>query len=290
VSDDYQIGRMVRDVRLSRGLRQQDVAAQAGASRQMVSRLERGLVDNMTIGDLRAISKALGMPSIASLGWRCPEIDRLRDRDHAALVEAVGRLLVEAGWELVPEYTFNHYGEKGAVDSLAWHAASRSIFIGEIKTRIWDLQDLLSTVDRKKRLVPELLRRERGWCAEAVGVALVMAEKSTHRHLIERHAATFGAAFPQRQIEVRRWVGSPSSNMRGILFLPDSHQTNMRKPNDGQTGRKPGRTASKNPSRPPQTMRDARNRHEERHPGLNGVSGPGFPGGPAPAGGGRVSS
>lgn len=250
MSDDYQIGRMVRDIRRARGLRQEDVATQTGVSRQMISRLERGLVDNFTIGHLRAISRALEMPSIESLGWRSPEIDRLRDKDHAALVEAVGRTLVDAGWELVPEYTFNHYGEKGAVDNLAWHAASRSIFIGEVKTRIWDLQDLLSTLDRKGRLVPELLRRDRGWRAKSVGVALVMEEKSTHRHLIERHSATFRAAFPQRQVEVRRWLESPSGNLRGILFLPNSHQSNMRKPADRQVGPKSCHAGRKVPSRP----------------------------------------
>ena len=240
MSDDYRIGRMVRDVRLARDLRQEDVAERAGLDRHMISRLERGLVDGMTLGSLRAISRALGMTSIVSLGWHSPEIDRLRDENHAALVESVGRALVAAGWEIVPEYTFSRYGERGAVDSLAWHAASRALFIGETKTHIWDLQDLLSTLDRKRRLVPELLRRERGWRAEAVGVVLVLPERSTHRHLIERHSATFGAAFPQRQLEVRHWLESPSGDLRGIWFLPDSHQTTTRK----RAGR---RTASNRP-------------------------------------------
>jgi transcriptional regulator with XRE-family HTH domain len=246
VSDDYRIGRMVRDVRLARNLRQEDVAEQAGVDRHMVSRLERGLVGGMTVGSLRAISRALEMPSIVSLGWRSPEIDRLRDENHAALVESVGRALAAAEWEVVPEYTFSRYGERGAVDSLAWHAASRALFIGETKTHIWDLQDLLSTLDRKRRLVPELLRRERGWRAEAVGMVLVLPERSTHRHLIERHSATFRAAFPQRQLDVRRWLESPSGDLRGIWFLPNSHQTTTRKPAGGRTASKrgptPGRT------------------------------------------------
>ena len=221
-----------------------------GISRQMVSRLERGLVDSMTVGDLRSIGRALDMPSIIRLGWRGPEVDRLRDREHAALVEAFGRVLVEAGWELVPEYTFSHYGEKGSVDGLAWHAAGRALLIAEIETRIWDVQDLLSTLDRKRRLVPDLLRRERGWQADSVGVVLVMEEKSTHRHLIARHSATFGAAFPQRQAEVLRWIAEPSGSLRGILFLPNSHQTNIRKPGTDPKGRKSDRPTRKTPLRP----------------------------------------
>jgi len=230
MGDDFQIGRMIRDVRLAHNLRQEDVAARAGVGRQTISRLESGLLDGMTVGSLRAISRAMGMPSIVGLGWRSPEIDRLRDRWHAALVERIARALLTSGWEVVPEYTFSSYGERGAVDSLAWNSARRALFIGEGKTRIWDLQDTLARLDRKRRLLPVLLRRERGWRAEAVGVVLVMPEKSTHRHLIERHAATFGAALLDRQIRVRRWIQQPSGNLRGSWFLPISHQTVTGKP------------------------------------------------------------
>jgi transcriptional regulator with XRE-family HTH domain len=124
MGDDHQIGRMVRDVRRAHGFSQEVVAGRAGVSRQMLSRLERGLVDDFKIAHLRAISRALEMPSLVSLGWRGPEIDRLRDQGHAALVEMLAGTLVGAGWELIPEYTFSHFGEKGAVDSLAWHATS----------------------------------------------------------------------------------------------------------------------------------------------------------------------
>jgi transcriptional regulator with XRE-family HTH domain len=234
MSDDYQIGRMVRDVRRSRGLSQQDVATRAGLSRETISRLERGLIDGITIGHLRAISLAVDMPSIASLGWRGPEIDRLRDKRHAALVDSAAGTLARAGWVVIPEYTFSVYGERGAVDGLAWHPVRHALLIGEIKTRIWDLQDLLSTLHRKQRLVPDLLRRERGWRADAIGVVLILSDVSTHRHLIQRHSAIFDAALPDRQVRVRRWLQEPQGDLRGIWFLPDSHQTDTRKPQSCQ--------------------------------------------------------
>jgi transcriptional regulator with XRE-family HTH domain len=237
MGDDVQVDRMVRDVRLAHNLRQEDVAARAGVSRETVSRLERGLLDWMTVGSLRAVSRGMQMPSIVSVGWRNPEVERLRDMRHAELVEAAARVLTEFGWEMIPEYTFSQYGERGAVDCLAWHSASRALLIGEIKTRIWDLKEMLSTLDRKRRIVPGLLRRERGWRAHSVDVVLAMPEKSTHRHLIERHSATFEGALPDRQIEVRRWLEKPSGDLRGIWFLPDSHRTD--------TGKRPrGTTAS----------------------------------------------
>jgi transcriptional regulator with XRE-family HTH domain len=235
VGDDIQVGRVVRDVRISRNLRQEDVAKKAGTSCESVSRLERGLVDGMTVGTLRAISKAMDMPSIVSIWWRGPEIDRLRDKDHAQLVEAVATLLVEAGWRFEPEYTSNFYGDRGSVDVLAWHPARRALLIGEVKTKIWDLQDMLTALGTKERLVPMMVARDRGWRAESVGVVLAMPEVSTHRHHIEEHGATFAAAFPDRQVRVRHWIGDPSGDLRGLWFLPISHGTGLRKRSQPQT-------------------------------------------------------
>lgn len=223
MSDDYRIGRMVLELRISRGLRQEDVASRAGLSRPTLSRLERGLVDGLTVGSLRAISRALEMPSIVSLGWRAPEIDRLRDRRHAAMVEQMVAILGALGWEARPEYSFSHYGERGAIDILAWHAASGTLLIVETKTRLWDIQDLLSVLDRKRRLLPGLVRCENGWAARAVGVLLVLPEMSTHRHVVDRHSATFGAVMPKRQRAVRTWLAKPVGDLGGILFLPNAH-------------------------------------------------------------------
>lgn len=220
---------MVRDVRRARKLSQAELAVRAGVGRETVSRLERGLVDGLSIGALRAVSRALAMPSIAPLGWRSPEVDRLRDRDHAGLVEGLARLLLASGWTFDPEYTFNYFGERGSVDALACHPERRALLIGEVKTRIWDLQDMLSTLDRKRRVVPALVGRERGWRAQSLGVVLFMPERSTHRHLIERYAATFDSALPDRQVRVRRWLADPAGSLRGIYFLPDSREIDRRK-------------------------------------------------------------
>src|SRR5450756_748811 len=89
MADDVQLGPMVQSLRLSRNLSQEDVADRAGVSRGTISRLERGIVDCMTVGVMRAISGAMSMPSIVTLGWRAPELERLRDRLHASMVEEV---------------------------------------------------------------------------------------------------------------------------------------------------------------------------------------------------------
>ncbi len=257
VADDFTLGRLVKDVRLSHDLRQEDVAARAGVSRESVSRLERGLADGMTIGTLRAISRGLGMPSIVALGWRAPELERLRDRLHAALVEYVAGVLLAAGWEIAPEHSFNHYGERGAVDILAWHPLRQALLVVETKTRLWDLQDTLVRLDRKRRLLPELAGRDRGWHARVLGVVLAMPEVSTHRHVVERHANTFGAALPDRQLELRRWLKRPDRDLRAIWFLPISRQNHIgqRSQRERATKRSPGRViAGKRASATPELI------------------------------------
>ena len=42
-----------------------DVAARAGVSRETVWRLERGLIDGLSVGALRALSRPLAMPSLS---------------------------------------------------------------------------------------------------------------------------------------------------------------------------------------------------------------------------------
>ncbi len=217
--DDVSVGRQVRAVRLSKNLRQVDVAARAHVHRERVSLLERGFAERLSVASLRAISRALGLPPVVSLGWRGPEFERLLDEAHAGLLEAMLGQLADLGWQTMTEYSFSHFGERGSVDILAWHPARAALLIIEIKSRLWDLQATLSTLDRKCRLVPRLVGTAFGWRAASVGTLLVMPDTRGHRLTIERHEATFRAALPQRQVEVRHWLKCPAGTLRGIWFL-----------------------------------------------------------------------
>ena len=43
------------------------------------------------------------------------------------------RLLVAAGWEVVPEATFNEFGERGSIDILAFHPKHGALLVVEVK-------------------------------------------------------------------------------------------------------------------------------------------------------------
>ena len=178
--DDLKVGAILRAVRIKARLRQIDVAKLAGVSQSQVSDLERGDLRGMTIGTARDIAAAVGVRVELLPRWRAGEFDRLLDRDHAALAEIVVTLLRSERFEVLVEYGFNHFGERGSVDVIGWHATTRTLVVIELKSRIADIQNLLSTTDRKARLVPPLLARECGWRAAHIERLLVLPAKMFH--------------------------------------------------------------------------------------------------------------
>ncbi len=217
--DDQRVGAIIRAVRRRRGWRQSDLAQKAGVHQAWVSLAERGHLAVLRADVVRRIGAALDISLPFDPRWRGADLARLLDADHAALVETVVGFLREHEWDVLVEYSFNHYGDRGSVDIAGWHASTRTLLIIEVKSRLADVQDLHATMDRKCRVVPALLARERGWRAVNVGRVLVVADASTTRRIVARHAATFDAALPQRTIGVRGWLRRPAGSIAGIWFL-----------------------------------------------------------------------
>jgi transcriptional regulator with XRE-family HTH domain len=217
--DDLKVGRVVRAVRRRRGLRQRDVAERAEVGRWAVSTLERGEMERLRLGTIRRIGAALEVRLPLAPSWRGAELPRLIDSRHAELVDQVVAQLRALGWEMAVEYSFNHYGERGAVDILAWRAQYRALLIIEVKSEMDDLQRLLGVLDRKARVVPRLVQRQRGWLAATLGVVVVVRESSTSRKQVDRFRAMFEVALPARNVQIRRWLGSPGPPLRGLWFF-----------------------------------------------------------------------
>src|SRR3954466_12929762 len=102
----------MRALRRRNGLRQVDVAARAGVSDAMISRVERGLVGAIPYALLRRIGEAVGAEVELHAGWRGGGLDRLLDEAHSELVDELVRRLTVLGWECVVEATFAIGGER----------------------------------------------------------------------------------------------------------------------------------------------------------------------------------
>ena len=215
----FGLGRVLRGIRLHQHLSQQSVAERARVSQSTYSRAERDDIEGMTLGSLERVVEALGARLRVDIRYRGGLGDRLADASHAALVDLVVGVLRSAGWLIELEFGFNVYGERGSVDILAWHAATRTLLIVEVKSRFTDLQAMLLSLARKLRLIPEVARTDLGWNALSVGRIVVAYGSTENRSIVAAHPATFDAAFPARAKAIRRWLRAPKGPISGVWFL-----------------------------------------------------------------------
>lgn len=214
--DDVKVGALCRAVRRRHGWRQSDVARLSGAPQTCVSRLERGHLEHLRLSTIRRISAALEISLQIEPRWRGGESARLLDEDHAHLIGRCAAVLPTVLWAKELEYTFNVYGERGAVDIVAWHAGARALLIVEVKSSIVDLQDLLSTLDRKVRLVPALVANQYGWRPATVSKLVFAPATTRNRRTIAEHDRVLHVAFPARGREARRWVSQPDGPLSAL--------------------------------------------------------------------------
>lgn len=112
-------------------------------SRLTVMRLEAGDAGRLTLDGIAAAFQALGGRIDLRPFWQGAALDRLLDEGHARLSGRVVEILGRHGWETRVEVTFSVYGDRGSIDILAWHAASRTLLVVEIKTELGSVDGLL---------------------------------------------------------------------------------------------------------------------------------------------------
>jgi hypothetical protein len=160
--------------------------------------------------------------------WRGGELDRLMNAAHSAMHERLARSFqAKPGRLAVPEVSFSIYGERGVVDILAWHQATRTTLVIELKSTVVDVQDLVASVGRKRRLATKIAA-ERGWGSDEVGCWVVIAGTMTNRRRVGEHAAMLRAAFPDSGLALRRWMRSPVGSIAALSFVSNAHPGNAR--------------------------------------------------------------
>ncbi|MFM2105976.1 MAG: Helix-turn-helix domain [Chloroflexota bacterium] len=219
--DDVAVGRLLRAIRIGRGWRQVDVAARAGVSGSQISRVETGGADDLRLADLRSIASVLEVRLSLSARWRGGDSDRLVNANHVRLQRRVLELLPRE-WVVAAEVTFSVYGERGAIDVLAWHPDAAALLVIEVKTELADPGRLLAQVDRYRRLGPAVAQ-ERGWSRPAsVGVWVVIAESSMNRRRLASAGPLIATGLPDGFRAVRSWLRSPHGSLRALSFSPYS--------------------------------------------------------------------
>ena len=228
--DDQRFGATLRAIRIRRRLRQEDVARLAGLSRVTVSRIERGHLDLVSLASVRAVARVLDVRVELTARWRGGDLDRLLNARHSALHESVARSFVERpAWLAEPEISFAIYGERGVIDILAWHAGRKMLLVIELKTDIADVNELVGTLDRKRRLAGNVARERRWPVGERPQVSawLIVAEGSTNRRRIQAHKTMLRAALPLDGRSMSGWLADPSRPVGALSFWSDAHRGNI---------------------------------------------------------------
>lgn len=225
------IGRQVRALRKRRRWRQQDLADRVRCSRELISRIENDRIDNVPAGKIERCVDQLGGFLRIEVLWQGERLPRLLDSRHAALQNRFVVMLEPWGWIVRVEVSFNHYGDRGRIDVLAWHALTATLAVVEIKPSLGDAQDTLGRLDVKARLGREVAR-QLGWAARSVVPVLVLGEGTTQRRHVAEHSGLFGS-YAVRGRAAFSWLrqprGLPPSGLLLFLDSPDSRAGNARR-------------------------------------------------------------
>ena len=196
-----------------------DVADRAGVHRSVISAIERGHLEHVSVGTLLRVARALDIQLSFTTRWRGGDLDRLLSSRHSGLHEAVARWFGAEmpGWLLAPEVSYSIYGERGVIDILAWHPGERALLIIELKTDIVDVNDLIGSMDRRRRLASRIAR-DKGWDPVTVSTWVIVAEGRTNRQRLAAHRTVLRNAFPVDGRAMPGWMKGPNRAVDALSF------------------------------------------------------------------------
>jgi transcriptional regulator with XRE-family HTH domain len=226
--DDLGFGRLVRLARLKRRWRQEDLASKAGVSRTLVSRLEHGHLGELAFASIRRIAAAVDIRVEVLPRSRAIDIDRVVNARHSALAAfLVTWFGVFDGWTVRAEVSYSEFGERGSIDLLCWHDATRSLLVVEIKTELLEFGELLAKLDAKERLASRIARRF-DWHPASVSTCLLVADSPTNHRRGAAHAALLRTALPDDGRALVRWLKAPAGAVHALRFVSDVRPGHVR--------------------------------------------------------------
>ena len=179
--------------------------------------LERGHGRRLSIGTVEVMLTSLGARLDIRMWWNGPELDRLLDAAHASVGASVKRRLERWGWRVRVEVSYNRFGERGRIDLLAFHPATGTLLVIEIKTDLVDVQALLGSLDAKARLAATVAGGF-GWDVRASIPAIVFMENRTTRNRLAKVIALFDR-FSVRGRAATAWLRRPDRAPTGLLWF-----------------------------------------------------------------------
>jgi hypothetical protein len=143
------------------------------------------------------------------------------NRRHSLLHESFARHLGRFhGWTFRPEVSYSIYGERGVIDMLAWHEGRAMALVVEFKTELVDVNDLVGSMDRRRRLAIRIAQ-DLGWKAVAASSLVVLVGSRTNRRRAADHRIVLRAAFPFDGRRLSPWLRDPREPVAMLAMWPD---------------------------------------------------------------------
>jgi len=192
-------GGELRNGRLARRLTQREAGEIAGIGRGVVSRIERGRGDNVSLDAWQRLSLAVGRPML--LNFQHDLAGETRDAGHLAMQELVLRLGRLAGYEGSFELATRPAESWRSADvGLADPRRNRLIHV-ECWNTIGDVGAAVRSSTRKRAELADLAVAR--WGGGTTGLVWVVRATARNRALVARYPEIFARAFPGSS---RRWL------------------------------------------------------------------------------------
>jgi transcriptional regulator with XRE-family HTH domain len=207
-----QVGKAIRDVRRALGWSQHRLAGRIGMSQSWISRIERGMIDELSLASAERILGVMGARLVIDVD--APFLaGRARQREpaHASMSAHVLRSLRAAGWLVASEVEVGGDRSRGWIDVLACHPGSGLLLVIELKTEVHDLGAIQRSLGWYEREAWAAARRL-GWRPRAVLGCLLLLATEANDERVAANGPTFAAEFP---IRARALTEVVASGVRG---------------------------------------------------------------------------
>lgn len=214
------IGTIVLDGRLRRGMSKSELAERSGVSRQMVAAVEADTA-NPTLDIVAALLDGLRLDiEVVARGPVNIGPTRQRDPAHARCSAYLQRRFDAAGWLTAREVRIEDGRYVGWIDLLAFHEASGTLLIIEIKTRIDDLGAIERSIDWYQRAAVGAARRL-GWTPTRAAPWLVALATDEVDEGIRANRSALALSFPVRAAEMSAMMTDPAGSTlgRGLALI-----------------------------------------------------------------------
>ena len=204
--------RLCRETRSLLDITQEDLAAAVGVSRSHLAGIETGKA-NPTLDLVMRIGGALGLE--LQLVGRPPVIVEPRSTSlvHSRCSGYVGRRFRRDGWLTRREVEVVHGRWHGWIDLLAFHPATRTLVIVEIKTRLDDVGLIERQMAWYERSAHQIALRS-GWRPARIASWLLLLESEEVDATIRRERQLLLEGFPIRAAEMQ-------AVLDGMMPIPD---------------------------------------------------------------------